>query len=390
MLYSLMGIVSLLVTVILNLDLFLRPKNYSTFPGLRSYRLFLIAICVYFLTDLLWGFLSDLGITFWISFDTSIYFVTMGASVFALTLFITRYLPENKTFGRSISILGAAVFIASVTLIIINLFQPIFFRFDEDNVYHAMAGRYAYFTAQMVMFFLSMIASFMTALKTKGSLRYRYLATAALSGALIAGILFQVLYPLAPFYAIGALIGIAIMHVFVLTGEKAESLAELQKAKEINNRDPLTGLGSRYAYVHQEEKMDQLISKGVVDRFAVIVFDLNNLKAVNDNKGHEAGDRYIIRSARLIQEHFGEAELFRFGGDEFVAILKGDIYEKREALLAGFEHAILENIPNGDPIIATGISEYNVKMDNTFRAVFIRADAAMYKKKAQLKGASAS
>jgi diguanylate cyclase (GGDEF)-like protein len=314
----------------------------------------------------------------------------MGASVFALTLFITRYLPENKTFGRILSIVGAIVFLSSITLIIVNIFQPIFFRFDEDNVYHAMAGRYAYFTAQMVMFFLSMIASFMTALKTKGSLRYRYLATAALSGALIAGIVFQVLYPLAPFYAIGALIGIAIMHVFVLTGEKAESLAELQKAKELNNRDPLTGLGSRYAYVRQEEKMDQLISKGAVDRFAVIVFDLNNLKDVNDKKGHETGDRYIIRSARLIQEHFGEAELFRFGGDEFVAILKGDVYEKREALLAGFDHAILENIPNGDPVIATGISEYNVKMDNTFRAVFIRADAAMYKKKAQLKGARAS
>ena len=390
MLYSLMGIVSLLVTVVLNLDLFVRPKNYSSFPGLRSYRYFLIAICVYFITDLLWGFLSDLGITFWIAFDTSIYFVTMGASVFALTLFITRYLPENKTLGRSLSILGGIVFLSSLTLIIVNLFQPIFFRFDEDNVYHAMAGRDAYFTGQMVMFFLSMIASFVTALKTKGSLRYRYLATAALSGALIAGIVFQVLYPLAPFYAIGALIGIAIMHVFVLTGEKAESLAELQKAKELNNRDPLTGLGSRYAYVRQEEKMDQLISKGAVDRFAVIVFDLNNLKDVNDNKGHETGDRYIIRSARLIQEHFGEAELFRFGGDEFVAILKGDVYEKREALLAGFDHAILENIPNGDPVIATGISEYNVKMDNTFRAVFIRADAAMYKKKAQLKGASAS
>ena len=132
MLYSLMGIVSLLVTVILNLDLFLRPKNYSTFPGLRSYRLFLIAICVYFITDLLWGFLSDLGITFWIAFDTSIYFVTMGASVFALTLFITRYLPENKTFGRSISILGGIVFLSSLTLIIVNLFQPIFFRFDEE------------------------------------------------------------------------------------------------------------------------------------------------------------------------------------------------------------------------------------------------------------------
>lgn len=89
--------------------------------------------------------------------------------------------------------------------------------------------------------------------------------------------------------------------------------------------DELTQLKSRNALNERVEKYTsgELVPPGTL---GVIFADLNGLKTVNDEKGHEAGDRLLVRAASLLKIGFGDWEIYRVGGDEFL-ILCPDITE---------------------------------------------------------------
>ena len=108
---------------------------------------------------------------------------------------------------------------------------------------------------------------------------------------------------------------------------------QITHAKELANRDALTGVKSRLAYLDMEKKLNQEILSGKEPEFALVYCDVNNLKEVNDTKGHNAGDQYLRKACQLICEIFKHSPVFRIGGDEFVVILKGQDYESREQLL---------------------------------------------------------
>ena len=95
--------------------------------------------------------------------------------------------------------------------------------------------------------------------------------------------------------------------------------------------DSHTGLPNKSAC----EKI--LNNKEIIDEpTACIMFDLNNLKTVNDTMGHSAGDQLILNFARLLRNVIPEKDFVgRYGGDEFIMILNMD------------DHEILENIAKG-------------------------------------------
>jgi diguanylate cyclase (GGDEF)-like protein len=87
-------------------------------------------------------------------------------------------------------------------------------------------------------------------------------------------------------------------------------------------KDDMTGLYNRRAY---DDKRKELRKMDSIKKYTVIVFDINGLKAANDNLGHFAGDELIRGASKIIQDVFGEqGQCFRIGGDEFVAILEGE------------------------------------------------------------------
>lgn len=83
--------------------------------------------------------------------------------------------------------------------------------------------------------------------------------------------------------------------------------------------DALTGFKNRKAYYKDIDfiEHDQEISTQPV---GVVFADVNGLKKVNDNFGHDAGDELIASVAKAITEIFPEAKKYRFGGDEFVIL----------------------------------------------------------------------
>ena len=172
-------------------------------------------------------------------------------------------------------------------------------------------------------------------------------------------------------------------------GVLIESIEEMVSKLEIYvYRDKLTGLRNAAAYIRKTDDLDRQTGNGQVPAYAVVVFDANFLKRINDTYGHEAGNELIRRAARNICEVFAHSPVFRIGGDEFTAILEHHDYEHRDELLTAFDEKSAadgfevngENLPVS---VARGIGIYKEGM--TYAAVFQQADEAMYRHKAELK-----
>lgn len=88
--------------------------------------------------------------------------------------------------------------------------------------------------------------------------------------------------------------------------------------------DKMTGVGSRRYYYN-------IVSKSIKEKegYSVMFFDANGLKNINDHHGHEAGDSLIQALAQsIMKEVSGIGQVFRLGGDEFIAIIKSNDEEK--------------------------------------------------------------
>ena len=154
-------------------------------------------------------------------------------------------------------------------------------------------------------------------------------------------------------------------------------------------RDSLTGVGSKAAYNNKVTELNEQIADGMSD-FAVVMIDLNQLKQINDEYGHKAGDLYIKGCCHLICEAFKHSPVFRIGGDEFVVILRGQDYNDRiqhvENLRFAYEDASEQEAL--DPWLrysaSVGMADH-ASDDNSFELVFRRADTAMYEEKKRFK-----
>ena len=153
-------------------------------------------------------------------------------------------------------------------------------------------------------------------------------------------------------------------------------------------RDSLTGVGSKAAYTKKVDQLINQIKNGLQD-FAVVMVDMNNLKYINDDFGHEAGDLYIKGCCHLICDAYKHSPVFRIGGDEFVVILQGQDYERRAEITEELRSAYEEAFDSDkDPWLrysaAVGLAEYSAR-ENTYDLVFKRADHAMYAEKKMFK-----
>ncbi|MBR3247060.1 MAG: diguanylate cyclase [Clostridiales bacterium] len=163
----------------------------------------------------------------------------------------------------------------------------------------------------------------------------------------------------------------------------------IDKLSDQTAKDALTGVGSKAAFIRKSEMLGRQSAKEG-GRYAVVMADLNNLKHVNDEYGHKAGDTYITGCCDMISGVFANSTVYRIGGDEFVVILQGDDYENRialtEKLRSDFEESFSQE--DKDPWFrysaSVGIAE-NGPDDVTFESVFKRADEAMYEEKASFK-----
>lgn len=153
---------------------------------------------------------------------------------------------------------------------------------------------------------------------------------------------------------------------FTLTLLKRRDL--YNKLVDLSYRDNLTGAYNRNA-LYENYKNIKDTSVGV------IYGDISGLKLVNDNIGHEAGDKLIKDSYKLMEKYLGDS-IYRVGGDEFVSIQDGISEERLKDVVVKLKDVISRS----DFHIAIGyawVSGDGIKLDDIIK----QADEGMYKDK---------
>ena len=120
------------------------------------------------------------------------------------------------------------------------------------------------------------------------------------------------------------------------------------------------------------------------------VLDVNDLKKVNDEEGHQAGDQYLRDACMIVCKTYNHSPVFRIGGDEFAAISQGYDLERIDELTASVAEHNRESMRSGGIVIACGTARFEEGTDTNVASVFERADHAMYENKARLKGTDPS
>ncbi len=150
--------------------------------------------------------------------------------------------------------------------------------------------------------------------------------------------------------------------------------------------DPLTGLLNRRAFADFAQRMARRRT-GLRDAMALLVLDLDHFKQINDQFGHEAGDKLLKAFAETSEDNVRQTDqLFRMGGEEFCFVLPNtslrDAIAVAERVRRGFEGTSIATA--GGPAATTvsiGIAATHVALD--IELLLAAADAAVYEAKAR-------
>lgn len=149
-----------------------------------------------------------------------------------------------------------------------------------------------------------------------------------------------------------------------------------------SEHDTLTGLFNKGKYLALKEN-----NFGHPNHICIFNMDVNNLKTVNDNYGHEAGDRLIMKAARSVQAVTADNIMgFRVGGDEFLIIASGCTESDGRSICERWRKALdmLNESEDGECVIACGFVHGTADYD--LDELLARADELMYENKKAIKG----
>jgi diguanylate cyclase (GGDEF)-like protein len=173
-------------------------------------------------------------------------------------------------------------------------------------------------------------------------------------------------------------------------GPAIENARRFREARQLADLDALTGLHNR-RYFHETLARECARAHRYSRRLALMVFDVDDFKDVNDQIGHLAGDGVLAEAAVRVREVVRTADIpCRVGGDEFAVVLPEAGFEQAEQLFARIQNAI-----SGRPIgqagrlkVSAGLAELLAEDDSI--SFFERADEALYRAKEAGKGRSMS
>jgi diguanylate cyclase (GGDEF)-like protein len=163
-----------------------------------------------------------------------------------------------------------------------------------------------------------------------------------------------------------------------------ENARRYGEARKLAETDALTGLYNQ-RYFHETLRREVLRAQRYDRNLALMVFDVDDFKGINDKIGHLAGDRVLAQAADRLREAVRSVDIAcRIGGDEFAVILPesraGDADQLYRRLQSSMRGTALG--PDHDRLrISAGIAE--LQHGDTAAGLFERADAALYRAKDQ-------
>ena len=148
--------------------------------------------------------------------------------------------------------------------------------------------------------------------------------------------------------------------------------------------DSLTSLPNRRMLVSECERRINHAGEGT--KGYLLFFDIDGFKAINDTFGHDAGDEFLVKLGAFFSDiPMLKDAIYRNGGDEFVALLDGDLSEANLSALVSFIHERFKKpwtLKNGDVFCNTSVGVACYPEDGvTAEALLSKADQAMYQVK---------
>ncbi len=182
------------------------------------------------------------------------------------------------------------------------------------------------------------------------------------------------------FIASMAFICILLVILFASASIHQQNLMKNQYLKFSSEHDALTGVFNRTAFDEVTASLEK-----TSEALSLVIIDIDNFKQINDNFGHEVGDKIIKKvSSQLSQIVRNTDRVFRYGGDEFVLILAGALIENREIIsdkIAGVNASLSKP---GEKLPGTTISAGCAFSVNGYsKQLFRNADNALYTVKRQ-------
>jgi diguanylate cyclase (GGDEF)-like protein len=222
----------MILHLIINQEILIKGGKTPKDSPYYRYRQFIIAILIFYIADIMWGFLAEAKIFAAAYIDTMLFFGMMALSVLLWTRFVAAFLGRNNMGSTILVMTGWGILGFVILNLIINFFYPIIFMFTDEIEYIPGYGRHFLMGAQLILFLALSVYSLLISRKTSGGEKVRYRAV-CLSGAVMALlIILQVRDAFAPFYTIGCLIANCLVHVFVEEYEKDKLVRISKQATE--------------------------------------------------------------------------------------------------------------------------------------------------------------
>jgi len=153
------------------------------------------------------------------------------------------------------------------------------------------------------------------------------------------------------------------------------------KVLRLSITDELTGLNNRRGFLLRAEQMLKLVER-VHTHGWLIYIDLDGLKNVNDDRGHDAGDRLIRSAAAVLRDSFRDSDVVgRIGGDEFAVFATGSSRPAMEidVRLRQNIESYNSRFPDQPRLsMSIGVTRCDPNAMHTLEDMIHQADAAMY------------
>ena len=288
------------------------------------------------------------------------YFPAIGVLAVLLVVYMRLFKDKDYDFKKT------RVFAMSFYAVVILAFS-----IADAVIYNE--SRAVFFPMSMVMFSVLYMDYFLalTIFKTGMAIVFLLMESRIKSGAvLVNDITIAVLAILASSFSYAAMISMTLSR-----HEDSEQL--VQKSQT----DLLTGLLNKVSF---EEKCDEYLAKKMNGaKCTMFIFDLDDFKHVNDNYGHQTGDKVLKLFSEILQGYFHPDDLIgRIGGDEFMVLVLGEMPEgyverRCRSVLHELKTTNIEGVSG--ITCSMGIAESTQRV--TFKDLYESSDAALYKAK---------
>jgi diguanylate cyclase (GGDEF)-like protein len=157
---------------------------------------------------------------------------------------------------------------------------------------------------------------------------------------------------------------------------------EEMAAIRLATTDSLTQLRNRRGFLLVARQVLSF-AKRMGQPACLLFIDLDGMKQINDELGHEAGDQVLVDTARLLRESFRESDVIaRLGGDEFCVLLSGSSALEARTAIARLQTAVTEiseideTVPR--PTLSAGVADWDPGSEESLDELMKRADSEMY------------